>query len=269
MDCISELIKIDQLSIINAISNNYKYSNEDLIILNCEAYQSQFNTLIDTGATSNYMSEDALRNMVESAEANDKPLVVPCKKSVKVAHNSTIDALGLVQIKLFFIDRVINVPFIILKNLVYDLIIGMQCLKQNGVVIDAEDGHIGFKSKNNDEQSLLTNKETIVIPPYCQVVANAYTNKCYQSPQLVQNYEPFNIKQGCYIAQGPVTNSGHTLNILLNNLTATEKTIKPGTTIGLLEPIKNNSELTGHTIQSWTKIRISKSLKKINQILST
>ena len=80
----------------------------------------------------------------------------PYQQSVIIADKTTIKSLGLLTADLYVVDRIIRVPLIVLKNLSFDIILGMNFESKNNVIIDAKEKLIQFKDPKFKVESLVT-----------------------------------------------------------------------------------------------------------------
>ena len=90
--------------------------------------------LVDSGASSNYISEAAF-DLLRNSDSPTTMVFEPYQQSVIIADKTTIKSLGLLKVDLYVVDRTIRVPLIVLKNLFFDIILGMNFLSQNNVII--------------------------------------------------------------------------------------------------------------------------------------
>ena len=96
-----------------------------LIVLTCEIIAQTYQALVDPGATANYMSAQAFQKLLTTSNPYDKFELIPYDGKVKIADQSVIETLGIVYVPLFLVDRITRVPFIIVKDLAFELILGM------------------------------------------------------------------------------------------------------------------------------------------------
>ena len=94
----------------------------------------------------------------------------PYQQSVIIADKTTIKSLALLKVDLYVVDRTIRVPLIVLKNLSFDIILGMNFLNQNNVIIDANEKLIQFKIPKLEEESLASLTSTVVLPPFTEKI---------------------------------------------------------------------------------------------------
>ena len=215
----------------------------NLIVLTCQILSQLYKTLVDPGATANYMSGQAFQKLLATSSPHDKFELIPYNGMVKVADNSVIETLGIVYVPLFLVDRITRVPFIIVKDLAFELILGMNCLAANRIIIDAEEGSISFKTEGETVlEPTLNLAQNLQLPPFSEVVVSVKTPRAHGLPQVVRNYPTFSTQTGCYLAQGPIDCLKKTFNVVMSNLTNQTMELKAGTLVGRLEPLNDYKE---------------------------
>ena len=100
----------------------------------CEINYSEYDALIDSGASSNYMRSDIFNLTRESVKC-----FVEQTQVIRLANTSTIRSLGKATI-----------TFIIIEELSYDLILGINFIFDNNLVIDGESNIIYFGSNEEN-----------------------------------------------------------------------------------------------------------------------
>ena len=126
-----------------------------MIVLNGETENTQVDCLVDTGASANYISE-AVYKTLDHNSIDSEMVWRAYEGNIKIADGTLVKSLGVVTLNLFVIDRVISVSLIIIKDLSYDIILGLEFLKDNDVDIHLSRDNNGdgtticFKNKNTE-----------------------------------------------------------------------------------------------------------------------
>ena len=109
--------------------------NDELIKLTCFIQNQTVLALVDTGASSNYISKDTLTEL--------DPLglfpIEPHVQSIKVGDNRFVTSIGKVTMPMIVDQHEFATSFIILQNLSFEIILGMQFLSTNNAIIDTAD----------------------------------------------------------------------------------------------------------------------------------
>ena len=200
--------------------------------------------LVDTGASSNYISEDMYNKIISS---NFHGVLSDCYREeytgqVKIADTSFVETLGILHVPLFVLDRTIMVPLIILKKLTYDCILGMQFFVTHKVIIDPAEHSIFFQNEPDSLSSIIKLDQVVTLPPFSLQIVSAIIDANSNRDSVVRNLTSFNHRYGFFIAQGPITNGANKINFILNNMTTVRTTIPAGTMIGRLEPLTKYNE---------------------------
>ena len=104
---------------INAVSNY----NSDLILIDCFISNCKIQTLIDSGASYNFISLDVFENLKhDDFECIE---MEPHNKSVQVANNQLVNTVGKVRLQVFINEEHFEVEYIILSELNFEFILGM------------------------------------------------------------------------------------------------------------------------------------------------
>ena len=123
--------------------------------------------LIDTGATFNYISAKALKHT--NVSDIDSKFSSTLHK-VQVADKSILSTLGSVTLDATLEDHCFTSKFAVLKDLSFDVILGLNFMKENGVIIDTtEEGTIYFKFPNPLLEVKLT--QGVSVPAHSYIVA--------------------------------------------------------------------------------------------------
>ena len=187
----------------------------ELIILYGEAHNTVIESLVDTGASTSYISARCYDELLDSAYETDGIHFEPCETKVKLADDTFVEPLGIATIALFVVDRILQIPMIVIKNLAYDTILGMEHLKENKIVIDPDELSVYFKEKDESISNIITLEDTITIPPFSQISVPVSFKQTFKTTQVVRNLQVCNQKYGVFIAQGPIHCDVLTATVLL------------------------------------------------------
>ena len=200
-------------------------SNEDhFIVLSLEVNGIILKALVDSGASYNYISKQAYDHLQLSDEDSNLDRV---SHSVQVANKTLLNSLGTATLDANLDGHLFNSKFTILESLSFDVILGMSFLKENRVIIDAEDGEIYFKTHLPQFQAKLS--KTIEIPAHSNVFVTADSTILDNGTYVLNNTSTLGIKHGIYAGQGLVDINKSQLNVFLSNLTDKTKTIQART----------------------------------------
>jgi hypothetical protein len=127
---------------------------------------------------------------------------------------------------------------IILRNLSFDIIIGMEFLQKNKVIIDAADMSIHFSEPTLNGVNLINN---ITIPAFASVFAPVNCRlkqpRVHTEPSVLTNYQPFTNRFGVFVAQGPILCNENAFNIMISNLTNEPARLQANECVGKIEEI--------------------------------
>ena len=230
----SQLLKLQELK---SIEDNF-------IVLPLEVNGVILNALVDSGASFNYISEKSLKHVNLPQLDFDKT-----SHRVQVANKTVLKSIGSVHLDINLEENTFDTKFTVMETLSFDVILGMSFLKQNRVVIDAEEGTINFKDDIKDEQAKLNN--TIEIPGHSSVFVSASVPETLSGLHILNNSPHLGLKYGVYGAQGLVDISDSHISIFLSNLTDTSKTIMAQTCIGFLSPYHNYNIVEDHSLNGF------------------
>ena len=215
-----------------------KNSNNELIQITAQCQNSLLTCLIDTGATSNYILEEQLNQLVE-AKPEHQIRVKQCSQSIQMADKTCVQSLGRVTLTFLILNRELDVTLSILKDLSFNVILGMNFLKNNEVVIDADESSIYFKDScpNQSESSsnTLTLLRDICIPAFSQTFIDVKVAKPCLETQVVNNSNSMNIQKGLYLARGCI--EAEFIQVLIANSNEKPSYLKKLEVVGYLEPL--------------------------------
>ena len=201
---------------------NGSTNDDTLIKLICSIQNHQFTSLVDTGATANYISLEALNQIDPQQEF----VIEPNNQSVQIGDKSYIQSQGKVCLPVEIDHYEFQIPFIILNNLSFSIILGMNFLTASHAIIDAVERSVSFAPTRASLVHLL---ETITIPPYSCSPAVAINEDLDSNVKILTNLTSFNMKFGAFVVQGLIQNENSKLNVLISNLSGVPLTI-PATT---------------------------------------
>ena len=211
-------------------------SESNLIILNLEIDSLLVESLVDSGASSNYISESTFNKLLHDAPSrilafheHQQPVIIADKTSVQ--------SRGTVTLEAYIIDRMVRVSFIIINNLSFDTILGMKFLKENNVVIEAKDKTIFYKTPPPDA-NLVQLSDSLELPAFSTTIVDVQIQQKLQSPHVLTNLACFTARHGLYVAQGPTNCDSLKFAVYISNLTSQHKSINRLTTIAELLPLE-------------------------------
>ena len=144
-------------------------STDNLIKLHCLIQHYDVLALVDTGATSNYISLDKLTQI----DPDSQFVIESYYQSVKVGDNRFVKSIGRVTLPLMIDHNEFTTTFVILENLSFELILGMQFLMAYKAVIDATERSVHF---NTDTTFLVKLAVTTVVPAFSCTAVDAFTD---------------------------------------------------------------------------------------------
>ena len=247
MSDIKELYKINKLKTTDSIN---------LIVVDLEVNGVTLNALVDTGATSNYISESAANylKIFNSQLQFDKNT-----HQIQVANKTVLTSLGNITLDFNLNDNSFVSKFTVMEELSFDIILGLSFLKSNCVIIDTEDGDLYFdKPKSNLVVSLV---DHIEIPAFSTITALVSVPESLKKSHVLNNKPYFGQKYGVYPAQGLVDASTSKFTIYLANLTDKTKLLPANTSVGLLIP---EEEYELHTLKASSSSNINEYLTAID-----
>jgi predicted aspartyl protease len=232
----SQLLKLQELQSVE----------DHFIVLSLEVNGVILNALIDSGASFNYISVKALEhvNLDDEALEFDKT-----PHRVQVANKTVLSSVGNAKLDINLEDNTFNTKFTVMESLSFDVILGMQFLKENRVVIDAEEGSILFKDFTPNLK--VTLNDTIEIPAHSSIFVSASIPEPINQTFILNNSPYLGLKYGVYGAQGLVNPSNTELTVFLSNLTDTPKIVVAQTCIGFLSPQDNYSIVEDHSLNGF------------------
>ena len=225
--------------------NEIKSVDSSLIVLDLEINGVILKTLIDSGATYNYMSKKALDH---TALSDQESLFHSATHNVVVANEAVLTSLGSVQLSGHLDEHPVQTNFTVMENLTFDVILGMAFLREHRVIIDAEESEIYYKSPTPTLNVKIV--EDITIPAFSNMVVPVFIPEPLLTCQVV-NSDPGMIKKGVFAAKGLVDVKTSNFNIFLSNLTDKEKSLNAFTTVGFLTPIEDYTVSDPHILNGF------------------
>ena len=92
------------------------------------------------------------------------------------------------------------------------------------------------------------------MPPFTEKIVQVQFKGVLPNTQVVNNLASFKNKYGVCVAQGPIECPTNTLNIILSNLTATERTIPKFTEVAKLIPLDDYDIMSSNQSQRLTSL---------------
>ena len=202
-------------------------SNDELIKLTCFIQNQSVLALVDTGASSNYISRDTLTELDPLGLFSVEPHV----QSIKVGDNRFVTSIGKVTLPMVVDQHGFATSFIILQNLSFEIILGMQFLSENNAIIDAADKSVYF----NIMLPLNVNSiEQTTIPAYSCIALSAEAETPVDCTKIIKNVASFNHRYGAFVSHGTIRCDKNSLTVLVSNLTNTPIVIPEKTLIAQL-----------------------------------
>ena len=165
---------------INAVSNY----NSDLILIDCFISNCKIQTLIDSGASYNFISLDVFENLKhDDFECIE---MEPHNQSVQVANNQLVNTVGKVRLQVFINEEHFEVDCIILSELNFEFILGMKFLKENKVLIDAAEKSLTFQKSKHTDTCNVTISEHTEIPAFSEVLVPIKLSETVTNPIVIK-----------------------------------------------------------------------------------
>ena len=153
--------------------------------------------LVDSGASNNYISNQAVKNLNLSDEQSNFE-----KHSHKVqnANKTMLNSLGDVNLDASLNDYLFTSKFNVIYDLLFDIILGMSFLRENRAIIDAEDAEIMIKAPSPLLQATIN--YSVFVPAYSYSVVTASIPEPVLETHVLNNSSSLGLKYGIYVAQG-------------------------------------------------------------------
>ncbi len=195
----------------------------DLFTYNKNNDEISTNAMIDTGAVLEYMSDSFRKKHL-----NHLP-IQPINTKVKAANGTFIEVIGLLNTKLRTQNHVFNVQFVVLKDLIHPVILGLTFGETSGMQLDLYTRDITFSNKL--KVPLLTTKQ-LTLPAHCEACIPLTFDR--QRDKLpfqfwIESSSVLRERFGIYVAKGLVDHNN--LHTLIANLSNVPLTIPAGTII--------------------------------------
>ena len=195
----------------------------DLIINNKNNDEISTNAMIATGAILEYMSDSFRKKYL-----NHLP-IQQLNTKVKAANGTFIEVVGLLNTKLRTQGRIFNVQFVILKDLIHPVILGLTFGETSGMQLDLYTRDITFSDKLN-VPLMTTNQFTL--PAHCETcISLTFDRQRNKIPFQfwIESSSVLRERFGIYVAKGLVDHNN--LHTLVANLSNVPVTIPSGTII--------------------------------------
>jgi hypothetical protein len=239
---------IQRLSAIKSLDNTPKevscppFSNltakimsksSELITVLAEVNSIGVDALVDTGATSNYIS-NALFQEIQAIDSTLE-LTTDTSKMVRVADNSTIGCRGEVSLPLVLDNIPFYVKFIVLDTLMFHMILGFNFCKTNKIIIDSEEAAIYFKPDSiHIGSSSCCSMHDIVLPAFSEQLIDIRVPRGIDGQYWFNKEARLLVDEGISIANGILDlNRGRTF-VAVANLTPKKIKLKSGIVLGSL-----------------------------------
>lgn len=217
--------------------NNLNRTSNNLILMDMEVNGVILEVLIDSGATYNYISKEAVKHLnMSDMELNFEPST----HSVQVANKTVLTSLGSVHLNALLEDHPIDSNFTVMETLSFDVILGMTFLREHRVIIDAEEGDIIYKPPPETLNVRLN--EELIVPAHSSVLANVTIPAALYDSYLLSSEPKCSSRYGVYVNHGLVEAPSKIFNIYITNLSSTNQCLPKMTCVANLS---NSSEISG------------------------
>ncbi|RNA16253.1 hypothetical protein BpHYR1_034534, partial [Brachionus plicatilis] len=219
----------------------------NLIEVPISIFGKNLSNFLDTGASRNFIWKSVLDTYEDLGYDINK---VPLEKIVRIqiGDGTFIDVVEEVQLYVKIHQDPYLVSFLVMEELTYDCILGMEfILKYNVSVKPASkelqlDSDYDLYDPTRLERSrvYLFSEEDIFLPPFCSVMVKTKSNRKYNGESLVVSNPYLAGRFGLFTAKGIVTQE-EIINVNVSNLSATTICLPRGTILSHLRRIKRNS----------------------------
>ena len=176
--------------------------SSDVLVVEALVNKCNFEVLIDTGASSNYISNATLETLLQTGEKLHISRVVPVE--ISLADNTRITTSGKVSLEINIDNKTFLVDFIIIKSLLFDLILGCRFCRENKVIIDFGDNSISFR------ESISSIKEQLSYQEIHGYLENRVTIPAHS--ELIVDLSISGLKQGAYFVKTQNINNAISAN---------------------------------------------------------
>ena len=226
------------------INNDCRRGNPRLLRLPARMNRSNVACIVDTGCTSNFISEQ----LVTSRLFRDQHLdIQPSNFAIKLADGHIVYSIGRVEVRLQINARVFSVMVTILPRLSHDLILGMEFCQKNGVIIDCGKREVTM-GKTDTVETLAELEQDLTIPPICET----WTTVRIASPSdtargkclLLEPWAPLLERFGASVSRGVTIVDDHgQAKVLISNLTSEPVSFPAGTIVAKVEDCDPSCQL--------------------------
>ncbi len=230
----------DVKNILASLTKLSSDQQSDLIKIHCDFYNTEVETLVDTGASTNYISQDLVTRIMVY-----QPLIIEDSiNNVQIGDKTVIKSKGRVLLRISIGGFIFVVPFVILENISFDAVLGMEFLKRSQAIIDADDNSLYFKS--NETVHPLHLSAATTIPAFTSIPVEAdFPASSLNQTRVIINYGHLIQKHGICIGKGPIKCVNSTMCILLTNITSFPVDLPAKIIIGQLTDFDDYSENDG------------------------
>ncbi|RNA32856.1 PHD finger 21A [Brachionus plicatilis] len=212
----------------------------NLIEVSISIFGKNLSNCLDTGASRNFIRKSVLDAYEDSGYDINK---VPLEKIVRIqiGDGTFIDFVEEVQLYVKIHQDPYLVTFLVMEELTYDCILGMEfILKYNVSVKPASkelqlDSDYDLYDPTRLERSrlYLFSEENIFLPPFCSVMVKTKSNRKYNGESLVVSNPYLAGRFGLFTAKGIVTQE-EIINVNVSYLSATTICLPRGTILSHL-----------------------------------
>ncbi len=222
-------------------------------VITCHIANISTVALIDTGASSNFVSLKFIRELMSQGVG------ITIQKSnliLKLANQQTISTAGYLELTMQIQTTEIYVPLFIVETLAYPIILGCEFLRKERLILRFDRGIdelimtevAQINTLHSNPGMCLLN--SIKIPAYRQV----WVECCVTSPVTADreySIEPSSnllVERGILVARGIIKMGRHNLIAKLANISATEVTLNALQEIASIEGIDNTFQIEHLTV---------------------
>jgi len=200
--------------------------NNNLMYVNTYVNGRKVSTLLDTGASKNYMSEEFCNSkLVKQLDAKFKPAQI----KVNTADNSQMISIGIVSLPITIQRKSCVVDFVVLPKLSHSVILGLQFCTEHRVIIDTHHRTIRFAE---DREHLLTLTNTTSIPAFSEI-EHVEINTRHKLPKRAWISSAYAVQSrfGIFAARGLIGRKA--TKIQLANLSNEDVVLSAGTVVAI------------------------------------
>jgi hypothetical protein len=205
----------------------------------------QIITLIDTGASGNFIQKDILEQLKVAGHVVN---IKSCDIALRLADNKTIETNGIVCLPMSINNQEIQVSLYVLTEAAYPLILGCEFLEKHNAILrfcyDRRELELSPLIQNtNQSKPTLKLVEPLELSPYSYCFTECSVNIIpgLQGTYLVEPNNELFAEKGILISRAVVAVGSGRLIISFANVTSSEVTLESDETLGDLEPYSTDT----------------------------